>query len=1316
MDLNLTIDTNFTNTTHENETDHATGERKSHNIVLILFVFGSCAIGAAVRQLVCIIKPKLPYTVVLLLLGVVLGVGSRSIHAVERYLTSHIAAADPHIILFVFLPVLIFESAFAMEYHTFKKSFFQVLILALPGLALAAFLTCILCVQMFNYEWDWIIGMMFGSILSATDPVAVVAILRETGASKQLAMVTEGESLFNDGAAIVLFNVFFDLAVKSGGTSAGAIIINFLRVAVGGPAFGFLMAEITIFWLSNIFNDTIGEITITLSSTYLTFYIAEEFCEISGVLAVVVLGIIIGSKKTCISPEVELFLHRFWEMLAYLANTLIFILVGVVISDRALFKVHGVDWFYLVALYFGINVIRGIVIALLSPILIRIGYGMPWRDAIVMTWGGLRGAVGLALALIVVESEQLELEKIRIKVFIHVCGIVFLTLMINATTITYLLQVLGMRDISQAKKMAMDSALRFLEEQQQKTLNVLKTDRFLADADWEEVVKTCEIGDPYHSSKDELLVTSDSLDIRPDLTCPECQCYLPSQPTKKELLEMTNEAILRILKAEKLSYWRQFEQGMLSRDALQKLDECTEVATDKPGTFIDLEEVKSSWNVSRVLLKLKAVLKTGCRKRPVKLITQQKTFFQIIWQNISLAIVIHGIADAVLQFAVASQNDGTNKVVKITVLVMIVTRSIRLLRLVELMMPWMLLMVKRRIMMHLSYGFDLGRGFVIGEEEVRKLIDHVVDNKDIARQLKNRSDKNRLEVIRCLALLQKQHPDIALAVKTRQATRSVLNSLRDSAKKLCEEGILEDSEADKLQKMIEVKMKQLLNAPHSITPPTVDNVLRCAAWLQNDPDVIKFMKSRSQIVNYHFGETIMNQGESSNGICTIVFGLVRIEVSSPEQENKLVDFLTTGSIIGEMGLLTKKPRVASVRCETNVQMLFLSNEDMEEAMLKFAHLEPPLTYRLWKVCGVRLATGILMAQPEYHGLSIDKVKIRLENAYIVEVIETFFKDNTMSDIILINGTVEDTTGYEYKAPSYILSSVQSLHAVQEDGPIPILLVVPNIEFLLMTGRRESVSHAGRRGSARSALHVVDSRQKRFLAHPHPTDNTQADDKDNVGEMSNPSSERKTLPTETTDRRGVRPNERNKSNSNTVGISAAISDQHDVSSSNAMGLYGRAYGHSESCSRHRSSIRQDQVSILPTIYQGEWDDSFACYTEPMMQPGDPVLAASDKGAHLQGTSNSDGMEMKNRKAIVKSDQMENRHSKAKSKSSLAKFLLPSNRSHFKKTKAVNSSSDAKTNVTDGKSSSEIQLLSPVKSPTLDRSGEENTSFVEESSHM
>ena len=185
------------------------------------------------------------------------------------------------------------------------------------------------------------------------------------GASKQLGTIIEGESLLNDGAAIVLFNVFL-VEMQPGESQSGELILTahnpclglhhrpsntsallhfhfvilhppvinlatelhtlslshkhtctaleiflyFVKVALGGPAFGYLMAKITIFWLSHVFNDALVEITITLASTYITFYIGEGLFEVSGVLAVVTLGIELNSRRTSISPEVEAFLHR----------------------------------------------------------------------------------------------------------------------------------------------------------------------------------------------------------------------------------------------------------------------------------------------------------------------------------------------------------------------------------------------------------------------------------------------------------------------------------------------------------------------------------------------------------------------------------------------------------------------------------------------------------------------------------------------------------------------------------------------------------------------------------------------------------------------------------------------------------------------------------------------------------------------------------------------------------------------------------------------------------------------------------------------
>lgn len=130
---------------------------------------------------------------------------------------------------------------------------------------------------------------MLGSILGATDPVAVVALLKDVGACPKLGTIMEGESLLNDGTAIVVFTLFFSLS--KGGVYTGAeIVLLFIRVAVGGPLFGAMMGKIMMYILGRVFNDALVEITLTVSASFVTFYIAEAWLGVSGVLAVVALG------------------------------------------------------------------------------------------------------------------------------------------------------------------------------------------------------------------------------------------------------------------------------------------------------------------------------------------------------------------------------------------------------------------------------------------------------------------------------------------------------------------------------------------------------------------------------------------------------------------------------------------------------------------------------------------------------------------------------------------------------------------------------------------------------------------------------------------------------------------------------------------------------------------------------------------------------------------------------------------------------------------------------------------------------------------
>ncbi|OWF55657.1 sodium/hydrogen exchanger 10-like isoform X2 [Mizuhopecten yessoensis] len=1158
------MNTTLEPTTHDY--GNVTGHHKKWHIVehesaIIFFIFCSCAVGVLVRRVIQNLNLRMPYTVVLLVLGVLFGLLSGQNRSIHEY--ASVVNIDPHLLLNIFLPVLIFESAFAMEVHTFMKTFVQVLLLAIPGLALASLFTCFLARYLFTYDWDWNTGMMFGAILSATDPVAVVALLRDLGASKKLAMVIEGESLLNDGAAIVFFQIFLKLSTSGAEIDAGEIIWEFVRVAVGGPLWGFLMAKITLFWLSRIFNDALTEITITLASTYITYYMGEVFLGVSGVLSVVVLGVAMNAQRTMISPEVEKFLHRFWETMAYIANTLIFIIVGMVISETAIFEIHGKDWFFMFALYFGIFVIRGMVIAIFSPILRHTGYGMSWQEGIIMTWGGLRGAVSLALALQVAHHDEIDQEKVGIRVLIHVSGIVFLTLLVNASTTGALLQILGMSDISPAKRMAMANSLRYLQDMRDRTLNMLKTDRFLADADWDTVEKSCELEDPYKTTEEEALV-DESLDMRANAVCPDCDSQLPATYTRKELRDMTNEAVLRMLKAEKMSYWRQFEQGMLSREAVRKLQDCSDIAADKKGKSLDVEEIKKSWEVPSLYMKLKQSIKkfiieddTVCPKQSamkllyttsnhrafnitmyililldmvnlafallsqfhiywtdkafifrvinvvflsfyiieslVVILVQKKQYLSNCWHNFCLSIIFIGTVDVVLSFVLPSVYGESDNLISIVLTVFICLRIVRIFRLLEPTMPLLMSLVKNVISHHLSYGYDVGRGYVAGEEEVRKLVDHMVDQKEISKNLKRVSDNGRLDVIRCLGMLQKQHPDIALSIKTRQAVRSVLNNLRDGIHELLSDGIIEETEGIKLEKLVEEKMKRLQSSPPSLPLPPPDRMLNNVFWLRNDHKLIVYIKEKAKLLTYNYEDIIITEGDPPGGIYIIVSGMVRLEkitsnndqavVNRPPQsigqnlrkkythrsmlestsqpgkpilddhpsgsqlhiKSNLIDFLTAGNIIGEMGFLTKKPRSATVICETAVQLLFISLEDMEYALTHFNDSDPSLEYRLWHVCANRIATNVLLKQMSYQGWTKEKIKLRLENSYLLDAddIDVFTVDSSMSDVVLVNGFAQNAfTQEQIVGPAYIPWTVLKLELLPDKGPKPVLLIVP----------------------------------------------------------------------------------------------------------------------------------------------------------------------------------------------------------------------------------------------------------------------------------
>lgn len=546
-------------------------------VAVVLALFS----GAILRHILK--KVAIPYTVSLLVIGLGLGLMKRGgvfdshLHILGESIEL-VASIDPHLIMFLFLPTLIFESAFALEGHLFKRAFAQIAILAVPGLIVCTVLTAFLIKIFFPWEWSWAAALLFGALISATDPVAVVALLKELSSRKRLETLIEGESLLNDGTAIVFFVLFLGFVTgEQGEMSSGLIPViawNFvLKVSLGVIA-GLLFGALAIVFIGRVFKDAMIEITISVVVAYLTYIVAEEILHVSGVVAVVTLALLLASVgKTRISPEIEGFLHHFWEMMAYIANTLIFLLVGIIIALRVNFWAPEA-WGALGLLFIGILVIRAFSVFLFMPLLTRVGLGITTQKATVLIWGGLRGAVALALALVVAQDRRVPIE-LGDQILFLTAGIVVLTLLINGSSMPFVLKLLGLDKLPPAKQSTVDKAKVHIRNEMDQLLPKLRENGFFQGADWDRIQRNIGMDEQPTTSVDDLGETASEEEL-------ECEF-------KRRLLE-----------AERANYWLQWRKGLLGGTGTSILIDAVEKALDGVPTISPRPVLQKLWKMPRI--------------------------------------------------------------------------------------------------------------------------------------------------------------------------------------------------------------------------------------------------------------------------------------------------------------------------------------------------------------------------------------------------------------------------------------------------------------------------------------------------------------------------------------------------------------------------------------------------------------------------------------------------------------------------------------------------------------------------------------------
>lgn len=339
----------------------------------------------------------------------------------------------------LFLPILVFEAALGLSTREFMRNLLAISALATVALVISAALVGVGLHYVLGMPI--LIALLFGALISATDPVAVVAVFRDLGVPKRLLTLVEGESLLNDGVAIVLYEILLAGALGAALT-VGGVSLEFLGVCVGGIAIGAVIGTLAVLLMPVLHRLPAAAMSVAVA--YGSFVLADGIIGASGVMATVAAGIAMGGMmESRAGQPVRDLLRELWESLGFIANALLFLLIGLAL-DYELIRAN------LAAIGIGIAAVliaRPLAVIPLVTLLERAAHipKVGQRNSAVVVWGGLRGGVALALAL----ALPLELAQ-RDQIIAMTGGVVLATLLVNATTISFVVHFLGLDKPSQA--------------------------------------------------------------------------------------------------------------------------------------------------------------------------------------------------------------------------------------------------------------------------------------------------------------------------------------------------------------------------------------------------------------------------------------------------------------------------------------------------------------------------------------------------------------------------------------------------------------------------------------------------------------------------------------------------------------------------------------------------------------------------------------------------------------------------------------------------------------------------------------------------
>ncbi|XP_077757832.1 sodium/hydrogen exchanger 11 isoform X6 [Canis aureus] len=1011
------------------------GSSASYTVVnghFIMLVCSTIILGGFLKTLLK--NSEVTVLMILSLLGFV--IGQLAHNSIEVHKIVYPLLKTPSYSLYCyFSPMIIFMAALDVDFCILKNVFWQVLLIGLVSL-LMTFIILGYVVLKFNKDlWDLQSSILFSMIVGMTDPVHSVNSLKTIGISKTYTDIIRGESMIICGFTSICFGVFRSDFLHISMFTEFRVILGLCLDILGSIICGYSCSRIIQFILTDLFSNTITSIILCISMVYMTFYIGESF-GMSGMIALVTVGLNFDSLS--FKPRIEVTITKFLIMFSSVYQQLIYTFFGIVIGcgETKYLRFHTVV--FMLILFATVNFVRLLTIVLVSPLLMHANYEYNWRWGIVIAWSGIKGIFSLLLAPDIHNLADQKVESPQLFI-LYVQGISLMTMGINSYMMAHSARTLGLCATSLPRQMAIQNAIKHIQEIIQNTITLFKTEKVLTNVNWTLVEEKTKI---------EYIIPSDAYNNVSHDDIEE------ESLTEEVLIE---EARLHVAIIQMSSFEKQCNDGILSVEAARILISATKSFCPIQGKFMSIYDVSTYVRARSWLIKFKNML-TSLEYH------KDKALFILYGDNKFLLFVCHVVFSE--EFEYAGHIITVMYIYPMIMHLWPMARELNVSGLIsvnnyfvflyifqaamKLIIPLLINIVDVQIKKRLRLMYSITKGYVKSQEDTKLLIKQISSRESVYQKLYEILETNKRDAVKELGLIEHEGRDVVIALKTRQAIRRVIAKALKNLTFLWSRGIIDKHEGIEMNKVFLAKIKALNNFPMAIPPPTPDKYLHNIVWLENKDVLIEFFKERAKLAYFDYGDVICREGEMPQGIYLIISGMAILHSSPPTfgidsslrsergSKSMFTEYCTSGDIIGELSCLLKRETEYTAICETILQACFISLEDLYEG---FDVFWPSLEYKIWLKFALSVAYQYFESSLIDEDLEFQKC-VTFNLAY-VETLSSYNEmtiDNvTMKFVIIVYGSVIDTkTEVPYLAPCILPKTCEQ---IQGTSDLSKLLVV-----------------------------------------------------------------------------------------------------------------------------------------------------------------------------------------------------------------------------------------------------------------------------------